>query len=137
MTCLRHPVRLSIGLPVAMQSDPTHPKRSTVEPNSRRGGCEPKPFPDRSRGSVVRLLGRWFLSIFLPVLFWFCLVAVPPSSIAQPQTNRVLELDGNGSYVLLPPNIFTNLTQATVEVWAKWSEFRGYSRVFEFGSPNH
>ncbi len=48
--------------------------------------------------------------------------------------NRVLELDGQGSYVELPPNIFRDLTQATVEVWAKWDSFRGYSRVFEFGA---
>ena len=48
--------------------------------------------------------------------------------------NRVLELDGNGSYVELPPNIFRNLTQATVEVWAKWDSFRAYSRLFDFGA---
>ena len=49
--------------------------------------------------------------------------------------NKVLELDGNGSYVELPPNIFANLTQATVEVWAKWDSFRNFSRIFEFGAP--
>jgi hypothetical protein len=48
--------------------------------------------------------------------------------------NRVLELDGNGSYVELPPDIFTNLTEATVEVWAKWDSLRNYSRVFDFGA---
>ena len=48
--------------------------------------------------------------------------------------NKVLELDGNASYVELPPNIFNNLTQATVEVWAKWDSFRAYSRIFEFGA---
>jgi hypothetical protein len=46
----------------------------------------------------------------------------------------VLELDGNASYVELPPNIFTNLTEATVEVWARWDSLRNYSRVFDFGA---
>jgi hypothetical protein len=54
-----------------------------------------------------------------------------------PAQNRVLELDGNGSYVELPPNIFNNLTEATVEVWAKWDRFNNYSRVFEFGAGWH
>src|SRR5262245_38384693 len=48
--------------------------------------------------------------------------------------NRVLELDGKNAYVELPRNIFTNLTAATVEVWAKWDALQGYSRVFEFGA---
>jgi signal transduction histidine kinase/CheY-like chemotaxis protein/ligand-binding sensor domain-containing protein len=50
--------------------------------------------------------------------------------------NRVLSLDGDGDYVLLPPNSFTNLTECTVEVWAKWDGFQRYSRVFEFGAGN-
>ena len=41
---------------------------------------------------------------------------------AQPAPNRVLELDGNGSYVELPPNIFKDLEEATVEGWEKWKE---------------
>jgi len=49
--------------------------------------------------------------------------------------NKALKLDGRGSYVELPPNIFRDLTQATVEVWAKWERFQNYSRVFEFGGP--
>ena len=48
--------------------------------------------------------------------------------------NKVLKLDGKGSYVELPPDIFKDLTQATVEVWAKWAEFNTFSRVFEFGA---
>jgi hypothetical protein len=47
--------------------------------------------------------------------------------------NFALQLDGNGSYVELPPNLFTNLNQSTVEVWVKWSEYRSYGRVFESG----
>lgn len=55
------------------------------------------------------------------------------SDISSAQ-NKVLELDGYGSYVELPPNIFDDLTQATVEVWAKWDSFRTFSRIFEFGA---
>jgi len=56
------------------------------------------------------------------------------SSNLSAAQNKVLELDGFGSYVELPPDIFTNLTEATVEVWAKWDSFRAYSRIFEFGA---
>jgi hypothetical protein len=52
----------------------------------------------------------------------------------SPAQNKALRLDGAGSYVELPPDIFKDLTQATVEVWAKWTEFRAFSRVFEFGA---
>ncbi|HMJ89136.1 MAG TPA: LamG domain-containing protein, partial [Candidatus Acidoferrum sp.] len=52
-------------------------------------------------------------------------------------TNRALKLDGTNSYVQLPPNIFNDLTQATVEVWAKWKGFPSFSRVFEFGAGYH
>jgi len=72
--------------------------------------------------------------IGLPGPCWLALAAAllaSPLTLAQ---NRVLDLDGNGSYVELPPNIFTNLTEATVEVWAKWDSFRNYSRVFDFGA---
>ena len=31
------------------------------------------------------------------------------------------------------PNIFTNLTEATVEGWVKWQAFSSYSRFFDFG----
>src|SRR6266705_2930170 len=54
-----------------------------------------------------------------------------------PAQNLALQLDGRGSYVQLPPNLFTNLTEATVEVWAKWETFANYSRVFESGAPWH
>ncbi len=48
--------------------------------------------------------------------------------------NHVLQLDGTNSYVELPSNIFTNLTESTVELWAKWEEFRAFARVFEAGA---
>ena len=39
------------------------------------------------------------------------------------RVNHVLELDGEGSYVELPSNIFNGLTEATVEGWVKWNTF--------------
>ncbi|MGA2865353.1 MAG: ankyrin repeat domain-containing protein [Verrucomicrobiota bacterium] len=55
---------------------------------------------------------------------------------AQPaaRPNRVLELDGKGSFVEIPPNLFTNLHEATVEGWVKWSSFGSYARFFDFGN---
>jgi hypothetical protein len=55
---------------------------------------------------------------------------------AQPTTNRVLELDGNGSYVELPPDAFTNLMEFTIEGWVKWKRFARMSRFFDFTMAN-
>ncbi len=90
------------------------------------------------------------MKTIVPILIagWLCAAnalaqnqAVPqPSTLnSQPSSpNRVLELDGNDSYVELPPNIFTNLTEATVEGWVKWESLSDYgphedSHFFEFG----
>jgi hypothetical protein len=69
----------------------------------------------------------------------FALMLTTRMSLAQDSsfTNRALKLDGNGSYVTLPSHIFTNLTEATIEVWAKWAGFNSFSRVFEFGAGYH
>jgi hypothetical protein len=80
-------------------------------------------------GRIHRKLHR----LALRLISCFLLAFAPACQFASAQ-NRVLELDGNGSYVELPPDIFTNLTEATVEVWARWSSFRTYSRVFDFGA---
>ncbi len=56
----------------------------------------------------------------------------PPYGSGEP-ANHVLELEGNGSCVELPPDIFTNLTEATVEGWLKWKRFAPNSRFFDFG----
>ncbi len=68
------------------------------------------------------------------LLLALVLAALNVSAQNTALTNRALKLDGQGSYVELPPDIFSDLTQATVEVWAKWKEFAWYSRVFEFGA---
>jgi hypothetical protein len=58
------------------------------------------------------------------------------SPFAQPAApNRVLELDGRDSYVELPPNIFNDFDEATVEAWVKWRSFptNNWSRFFSYG----
>src|SRR5258707_10118998 len=57
-----------------------------------------------------------------------------PNAEAQAKPEMVLSLDGNNSYVELPSNIFDGLTEATVEGWVKWQEFRPNSRFFDFGA---
>src|SRR4051794_14892132 len=53
---------------------------------------------------------------------------------AQPAiADRVLELDGDGSYVELPGNLLANLKEVTVEGWVNWASFRNASRFFDFG----
>ena len=53
------------------------------------------------------------------------------SALAQ---NRVLELDGQESYVQLPGYIFDGLEAATVEAWVKWEEWSSFSQWFAFGT---
>lgn len=47
--------------------------------------------------------------------------------------NRVLELDGTGSYVELPARVFDGLAECTVEGWVRWQSVRFWSRFFEVG----
>ena len=56
----------------------------------------------------------------------------PPTGAERP--NHVLSLDGNGDYVSLPSDIFSDLTEATVEGWVRWESFGNWSRFFDFGS---
>lgn len=77
---------------------------------------------------------RRSLKSFFPHLACALLALLLTTKIC-PAQNLALQLDGHGSYVQLPPNLFTNLTEATVEVWARWESFENYSRVFEFGAP--
>jgi hypothetical protein len=76
-----------------------------------------------------------FLHLTLVSLALMLAAAVRTSSAQEMTlTNRALKLDGTNSYVMLPPDIFTNLTEATIETWAKWQAFGSFSRVFEFGA---
>ena len=47
---------------------------------------------------------------------------------------RVLRLVEQGSYVEFPPDVFNDLTEATVEAWVKWNAFGNrYQRIFNYG----
>jgi hypothetical protein len=49
--------------------------------------------------------------------------------------NRVLQLSGGtNSYVELPPGIFADLTEATVEGWMKWEGLGPWTSFFDFGN---
>ena len=50
--------------------------------------------------------------------------------------NRVLELDGDSSYVHLPSGIFDALEEATVEAWVKWEDWAFFSQWFAFGGDD-
>jgi len=58
----------------------------------------------------------------------------PDLAQPAPASNRILQLDGNQSYVELPPDIFRDLTEATVEGWMNWKAVRRHSRFFDFGT---
>jgi hypothetical protein len=71
-----------------------------------------------------------------PVL-WLLLSLLEAFSLhAQPAapSNRVLNLDGAGAWVELPPAGFTNFHQATIEAWVRWRAFAPSARVFDFGA---
>src|SRR5882724_13575286 len=75
-----------------------------------------------AKGRLARLVLLFSLAILLSNI-----------SIAFAQ-NRVLELDGTGGYVELPPNIFNDLDEATVEAWVRWDDFSGTpKRLFNYG----
>lgn len=48
-------------------------------------------------------------------------------------TNQVLVLNGNRSYVELPTYSFLNVTQATVELWAKVDDFERGAHMLDLG----
>ena len=45
----------------------------------------------------------------------------------------MLQLNGANSYVKLPPNLFANLTQSTVEAWVKIGRLQENSHFLDFG----
>ncbi len=63
-------------------------------------------------------------------------VWVGPLSAQPVAPNRVLDLHATNSYVELPPGIFNELTEATVEGWVKWDALGNWARFFDFGEPN-
>src|SRR5206468_12728841 len=73
---------------------------------------------------------RPFCSIAGVCLLAALSLAAQPSP--SPAANRVLELDGTNSFVELPADSFSNLTEVTVEGWVKWESFGSMSRFFDF-----
>ena len=77
-----------------------------------------------------RVIARLRLGLMAFLLFSLA----PPICAQTTSTNRVLELDGTGGYVELPPNIFNDLDEATVEAWVRWDDFSGSGkRLFNYG----
>jgi signal transduction histidine kinase/ligand-binding sensor domain-containing protein/CheY-like chemotaxis protein len=72
------------------------------------------------------------MKILPHILLVLAFLHLGPSPLAA--ANRVLALDGVGDYVELPAGIFADLTEATVEVWARWEKLSNYGQVFGFGS---
>ena len=51
--------------------------------------------------------------------------------------NRVLELDGNDSWVELPVDLLKDVKkELTVEGWIRWQKLGNWSRFFDFGPAN-
>ena len=77
----------------------------------------------------------WLLLLFVAFRNSQAQPAAPPSTLnSQLSTNFVLDLDGNGDWVRLPPAGFTNFHQATIEAWVKWRAYNSGTRVFDFGA---
>lgn len=72
--------------------------------------------------------GRVFVAALIAVFCPLLLLQGQPA-----RANRVLELDGRGSYVELPPKIFDGLSEVTVEAWVKWNRFGYFSQWFSTG----
>ena len=58
--------------------------------------------------------------VLVVVWIWFSSSGVLRDASPAPVVNRVIELDGKGSYVEIPPDLITNLQEAAVEGWVKW-----------------
>jgi hypothetical protein len=55
------------------------------------------------------------------------------ASPAYGQQMDVLYLDGRDAYVSLPPDLFSGLSETTIEAWVKWDKILKWSRIFDFG----
>src|SRR6266545_705620 len=103
----------------------------------------PSPRPERTAqarnpvGQEIPLLERRLFSGYRMFVssFLFVFLIHPSALHTQPAApNRVLDLDGVGDFVRLPPAGFTNFHQATIEAWVKWRGFSASARVFDFGA---
>jgi hypothetical protein len=57
----------------------------------------------------------------------------PLTSPIHAQTTNVLYLSGQGAHVILPPSLFHQFSEATIETWVKWEQIQNWARVFDFG----
>ncbi|HAV64783.1 MAG TPA: hypothetical protein DCY13_20745, partial [Verrucomicrobiales bacterium] len=68
-------------------------------------------------------------------------LATPTAAAPHPgaliSDGRVLELDGRGSYVELPDDIFRDVDESTVEAWVLWRSFEDVQRFFSFGETSN
>ncbi|MBI3416083.1 MAG: hypothetical protein HY043_12360, partial [Verrucomicrobia bacterium] len=62
-------------------------------------------------------------------------MSAPADAHAQPAAaNRVLELDGDDSYIELPADLLKDVKdELTVEGWIRWERLGEWSRFFDFG----
>ncbi len=51
-------------------------------------------------------------------------------------TNRVLSLDQRRGFIELPPNIFNELDEATIEGWVRWDRFINSFNFYDYGRRN-
>jgi hypothetical protein len=66
-------------------------------------------------------------------LLHFPETSTPPDTV---QFNGRLTLDGQGSYVELPPGLISSLSDATFEAWVTWRGGDAWARIFDFGNNN-
>ena len=84
----------------------------------------------------LRTALAWLGGVFV---FAFTLLAQTPAALppVAATDKRVLELDGKGSFVELPPDILRGLEAVTVEGWVRWDDFGEWSRFFSFGEGSN
>jgi signal transduction histidine kinase len=76
--------------------------------------------------------------IVLALLVVLCSFALTSTLHAQPApAERVLDLDGNGSYVALPDGLLAGLDEATIELWVRIEEFIHDSHFVDFGKQRN
>ena len=94
----------------------------------------------RSRAELFQA-GCPVASLFAGVAFcvWMLVCSWPLSArpVSPPVSSAgawpTLRLDGQGG-AELPPNLFTNLHDATIEAWVKWAHFNDWQRFFSYGT---
>jgi PAS domain S-box-containing protein len=89
--------------------------------------------------SVKMKRANWPWGKTLQWLRLLCIAALGvlllPALVAQPGSpNRVLELDGNDSWVELPADLLKDVkNELTVEGWMRWERLGNWARFFDFG----